>query len=231
MFDSVIKSLSSGTSSFTPRELMLLVCLSLLPGLMTSFTYIKTHQAKTPMRSFAITLVVLPAIITLIVMMIGTSIARAFSLAGAFQIIRFRSQGDSKDMMFVLFSMATGLCCGMGYVAYAAAISLVLCGALFLLEATKFGKPKYERQLLKITIPENLDYKDTFDGILKKYTAFYSRKRVKTVDLGSLFEIHYIVTMSRDADEKAFIDELRTRNGNLSIILVLDELDAEFING
>jgi ABC-type Fe3+ transport system permease subunit len=80
-----------------------------------SIVYMKTHETKTPSRGFAITLVILPAVITIIILLIGNSVARAFSLAGAFQIIRFRSApGNPKDITYVLFSMAVGLCCGMG---------------------------------------------------------------------------------------------------------------------
>jgi hypothetical protein len=95
---------------------------------------------------------------------------------------------------------------------------------LVLLETLQFGKGKSERRLLKITIPENLDYANAFDDILKKYTSSYTRKKVRTTDLGSLFELQYAILMESGASEKAFIDELRCRNGNLNITLVLDNM-------
>jgi uncharacterized membrane protein YhiD involved in acid resistance len=124
--------------------------------------------------------------------------------------------------------MAVGLSCGMGFPLYGVLTAVILCGFLGLLETLQFGKGKSEQKLLKITIPENLDYADAFDDILKKYTSTYIRKRVRTTDLGSLFELQYAVSMGSGVSEKAFIDELRCRNGNLNITLVLDASDSEF---
>jgi len=171
----------------------------------------------------------LPAVITIIILLIGNSVARAFSLAGAFQIIRFRSApGNPKDISYVLFSMAVGLCCGMGFIAVGAIATAVLCGVMILLELLKFGRMKGSEQLLKITIPESLDYQNAFEGVMEKYTTSYKRIKVKTIDLGSLYELQYKVTTKSSEDEKAFIDALRCRNGNLNITLVLDAPQNEF---
>ncbi|MDR1068765.1 MAG: DUF4956 domain-containing protein [Clostridiales Family XIII bacterium] len=228
MFDSIIEALSSDIN-FTVVNLLAALATALVLGLLISVVYMKTHKTKTPTQSFSLTLVLLPAIITIIIMLVGNSVARAFSLAGAFQIVRFRSApGDPKDITYVLFSMAVGLCCGMGFIVYGALAAVILCGAMALLELLKFGAGKRERRLLKILVPENLDYADAFDDILQKYTSSYDRKKVRTADLGSLFELQYTFTPQKDMDEKAFIDELRCRNGNLNITLVLAASDSDF---
>ncbi|MDR1805473.1 MAG: DUF4956 domain-containing protein [Clostridium sp.] len=231
MFDSIISALTATDDStdFTVGKLLMSLAVALALGLLISLVYMKTHKTKTPTQSFSLTLVLLPAIITIIIMLVGNSVARAFSLAGAFQIVRFRSApGDPKDIAYVLFTMAVGLCCGMGFILYGVIAAVILCGVMALLEAAKFGKGKGERKLLKITIPENLDYSGTFDDILNKYTSSCIRKKVRTADLGSLFELQYVITAKPNMDEKAFIDELRCRNGNLNITLVLDAQDGDF---
>ncbi len=76
---------------------------------------------------------------------------------------------------------------------------------------------------LKITVPENLNYQGLFDDILDKYTDSWDLRRVKTSDFGTLFEITYIINLKKAANQKAFIDELRCRNGNLNISLTLKE--------
>ncbi len=221
MFESIFNTVSSD-QNFTITNLLISLCVSLLLGLLISFVYMKTHKTKTLSQSFSLTLVVLPAVITVIILLVGNSVARAFSLAGAFSIIRFRSApGDPKEITYVLFSMAVGLSCGMGYLLYGVIVTVILCVLMAILEIAKFGRPKTTDKLLKITIPENLDYQNAFDGILNQYTSSYQLLKVKTVDLGSLYELEYKINGKSKINEKDFIDDLRCRNGNLNITLVL----------
>ena len=200
---------------------------ALLLGLLVSVVYLK--NTPVPTQSFALTLVLLPAVVTIIIMLVGNNVARAFSLSGAFAIIRFRSTaGEPKDITFVLFNMAIGLACGMGFILYAVIAAVLLCAVLLVLELAGFGKTGTTARLLKITIPEDLDYHSVFDGILSQYTQAYHLIRVKTADLGSVFELVYKLRMTDDTNEKDFIDALRCRNGNLNIALVLDAGSADY---
>jgi hypothetical protein len=228
MFGSIFKSTDAVAISLGSLAAALGVAIVL--GLLVSVIYVKTHKTRTPSQSFAITLELLPAIITVIIVLVGSNVARAFSLAGAFSIIRFRSApGDPKDITYVLFSMAVGLAAGMGFLVYAVIVGVLLCGVMLLLELAKFGKPRGTEKILKITIPENLDYQNAFDGVMQKYTLSNTLRRVKTADLGSLYELNYSVVTRDGLSEKDFIDELRCRNGNLNITLVLDApVGAEF---
>ena len=170
----------------------------------------------------AVTLLMLPIILSVIILFIGSNIARAFSLAGTLSIIRFRSApGDPKDIGFIFFDIAAGLACGVGLFGYGAIFVAILCIIMILAEKFKFFEKKQVQKVLKITIPENLNYQGAFDEILKKYTKKYSLTRIKTTDLGSLFELNYNVIMLHDEDEQEFINELRCRNGNLNIILAV----------
>ncbi|MDR0854107.1 MAG: DUF4956 domain-containing protein [Clostridiales Family XIII bacterium] len=228
MFDSIFETAASETN-ITPMSLIIAMGAGLILGLVISLVYMKTHESKSPSLGFALTLVILPGVITIIILLIGNSVARAFSLAGAFQIIRFRSApGNPRDIAYVLFTMAVGLCCGMGFLLYAVIATVILCGVMIVLDLAKFGRAKSVAQLLKITVPENLDYQNAFDSVLQKYTLSYRRVKVKTVDMGSLYELQYRVTAKPDLDEKEFIDALRCRNGNLNITLLLDAPQGEF---
>lgn len=227
MDGSVLGSLY-GDADFTMMNLLLSMAVALALGWLISFVYMRTHKAKTPPQSFVLTLFILPMIVTIIILLIGNSVARAFSLAGAFQIIRFRSTpADSKDISYVLFCMAVGLCCGMGFLAYGVIAAVILCAVMVVLGALHFGEARMPRQLLKITVPEDLDYQDAFDDVFAQYTSSYTRERVRTVAMGSLYELQYALTAKPGIDEKAFIDDLRVRNGNLNVTLVLDAPSTE----
>lgn len=228
MFDSLFATTSLDATVTLPGLLSALGMAFVL-GLMVSIVYMKTHKTASPSQSFALTLVMFPAVVTIIIMLIGNNAARAFSLVGAFSIIRFRSApGDPKDITYVLFSMAIGLAAGMGYLLYAAIVAVVLCSVMVLLEVLQFGRGRGTEKLLKITIPENLDYENAFDDLMQKYTLSSRLQKVKTADLGSLYELVYTVTTKNEVREKDFIDELRCRNGNLNITLVLNAPSGEF---
>jgi hypothetical protein len=224
MFDEIFApSLAATPSLAALPALFAALGVAFVLGLLVSFVYMKTHKSKNPSPSFVFTLALLPAIITVIIFLVGNNVARAFSLAGAFSIIRFRSApGDPKDITYVLFSMAVGLAAGMGFILYAVLVGAALCAVMALLELCKYGQPKGTEKTLKITIPENLNFQHSFDGVLQKYTLSSVLRRIKTTDLGSLYELHYTVVTKNGIDEKDFIDELRCHNGNLNIVLALD---------
>lgn len=223
MLDSIFSSTTTTESSITFVSLLAALGTAVILGIIISLVYIKTHKTKTPSQNFVLTLIMLPAVVTVIILLVGSDVARAFSLAGAFSIIRFRSApGDAKDITYVLFIMAVGLATGMGYLLYAAIITAALCAVMIILEIAGFGRPKGTEKMLKITIPENLDYQNAFDGIVEKYTLSSKLQKIRTADLGSLYELVYIVTTKNGVSEKDFIDELRCRNGNLNITLVMD---------
>lgn len=205
------------------------ILVSFVLGVIISVTYMKTCNKNGYSQNFALTLIMIPAVIAIIILLIGSNVARAFSLAGAFSIIRFRSApGDPKDITYVLFTMAAGLACGAGYYSYAVLFTLFLCLLMFILNVLKFGEKRSSHKLLKITIPENLDYEGAFDDVFFKYTTDCQLKKVKTTDLGSLYELAYIVTMDNKTSQKEFIDALRCRNGNLNITLSMSPETSEF---
>ena len=191
-------------------------------GGVIAFTYYKTQDEESYQRSLAVTLCMLPVILSVIIIFIGSNVARAFSLAGTLSIIRFRSApGDAKDIGYIFFDIADGVACGVGLYGLGILFVVVLCIVLVLMG--KFGvfKSKYTQKILKIMIPEDLNYQGAFDDILEKYTKKYSLAKIQTTDLGSLFEIVYNVSVSDDRNEQEFLNELRCRNGNLSIILTM----------
>lgn len=228
MFESYFDT-TTATSTISLTHALLTIVVSFVLGGIISVTYMKTSDKRGYSTNFALTLIMIPSVIAIIILLIGSNIARAFSLAGAFSIIKFRSApGDPKDIAFVLFTMATGLACGAGYFGYAVLFTIILCLLMVSLNLFKFGNKHSSQKLLKILIPEDLDYEDAFDEVLENYTDEYELKKVKTTDLGSLYELVYTVTMNQDVSQKAFIDDLRCRNGNLSITLSLSPETLEY---
>lgn len=223
--DFLANSSSSLLGSITAGEFFLCVIASMLLGFLISLIYMITHKKEGYAQSYVLTIIMLPSIVTLILLLINTTYG-ALSLAGAFTLVRFRSvPGDPKDITYVFFTMAVGVACGMGYIGFAVVFFALLGIVVFALNVINFGGCKINHMTLKITIPENLDYKSTFDGVLKKYTSYYKLRRVKTSNFGTLFELIYSVDVYEDMNTKKFIDELRALNGNLNINLVFFKYD------
>ena len=208
---------TSGESMTASAMALTLLC-SLVSGLLIGLTYEKTNKNELIQRNFILTLLMLPLVMSAIILFVGSNVARAFSLAGTVSIIRFRSApGDPKEIGYIFFSVAAGLCAGIGMFGYGLAFVVIVCLIMLLIEKSPFGKQHEHMRMLKITIPEDLNYHDAFAEPFQKFTEKQSLYAVKTADLGSVFILTYHILLKKDANEKELINELRCRNGNLDI--------------
>ena len=204
------------TGSLTLGQFILAISSSMFMGLILSvvFMYRNTYT-----RSFISALVLIPAVETVVIMLVNDNLGVGLSVAGSFALIRFRSvKGNAKELVAVFIAMTIGIICGTGYVALAAVFTLMLCTVMFALTVSGFGKVSENERYLKITIPESLNYDEVFDEVLDRYAGRYELESIKTLTLGSLFRLEYSITMKEPARIREMIDELRTRNGNLEIM-------------
>lgn len=226
MFESIIKTTET---SITALPAILLIVEAFVMGVIIGLCYIFTQKKYDYSKEYIVAIAVLPAIVALVIMLVGSSVARALSLAGAFALVRFRSaQGTAKEIAFVFFSMSIGLATGLGFVILAPTATFLISLCIIVLCKSKIGEKKHSRKMLKITIPEDLNYDGIFDDLLKEYTNYNALARVRTTNMGSLYEITYYVVLKNSVSEKEFIDALRCRNGNLNISLGLipDKMEA-----
>ena len=155
MFESILASSTDAEISITTALISIVAAVIL--GLIISLIYIFSDKSKKYSTNFAITLVILPAVVTIVIMLVGSNIARAFSLAGAFALVRFRSvPGDSKDIASVFFAMAVGLATGMGYLGFAFAATGIIGIIYLVLMRSGYAVTKRSDKELKITIPEDI---------------------------------------------------------------------------
>ena len=168
--------------------------------------------------SWAQSIAMLPSVVTLVIMLVNGNIGAGLAVAGTFAMVRFRSAvGSAKEITGLFFSVAIGLACGMGYVGFAAIFFVITALFELFLKKTHFGGSGGSYRQLKITIPENMDYDGLFDDLFESYTRSHELVKVKTTNMGTLFELNYQIQLKDPAKGKEFIDALRCRNGNLSI--------------
>lgn len=213
MFTSI---LSSVEGSMTAVGALSCTGVSIVLGLFIALIYMSNGKYT---KSFVMTLVLLPPLVQLVIMMVNGNLGTSVAVLGTFSLVRFRSvAGSSKEIACIFFAMAIGLATGMGFLTFAVMMVVVIGLAFILLEKTKFGEPKANEKDLKISIAENLDYTEIFEDIFKIYTKKCKLERVKTTNLGSMYELDYHIVLKDAAKEKEMIDAIRCRNGNLTIV-------------
>ena len=200
-------------------------------GFLQAFVYtIKNRYTK----SFVTTLILLPVAVCMIVLLVNNNIGVAVAVAGAFTLVRFRSvPGTGKEITAIFISMVTGvtLASWQTYnIEYALFFSLIGSGLLLILNTTNlFTKTNKKEMILKVTVPEMLNYYTVFEDVFNKYTVACEKLAVKSVNMGSMFKVTYRVVLKELKLEKEFIDELRIRNGNLEISLFDDSYNENML--
>lgn len=195
---------------------LICTCASFVLGLLGALIYM---YRNTYSKNFAITLVLLPSVVQVVIMMVNGNVGTGVAVMGAFGLVRFRSApGGAKEICSIFLAMAIGLACGMGYIAIAAVFLAAYGIAAVILNTTSFAESESAQRELKVTIPESLDYTGIFDDLFEEYTNKSVLSRVKTTNMGSLYELTYSIVIKNSAKEKEMIDKIRCRNGNLNIV-------------
>lgn len=225
MLETLFKGIfdSSTTSVISVQNFLICVGLSLVLGIVMALSYtFKTRYTK----SFLLTLAILPAVVCVVIMMVNGNVGTGVAVAGAFSLVRFRSApGSAKEIGMIFLAMSAGLIAGMGYLGYAVLFTVLLCLVFILYNLIGFGERKASSyKTMTVTIPEDLNYTEVFDDVLKTYTSKYELKKVKTTNMGSMFRLTYDIALKDKALEKEMIDAIRVRNGNLEISVANQEV-------
>jgi hypothetical protein len=198
-----------------PGKFLLCLGVALVIGIFLAAIYtVKTNYTK----SFLVTLSLLPAVVCVVIMMVNGNVGAGVAVAGAFSLVRFRSApGTAREITTLFLAMGAGLISGMGYLMYAVLFAVIMGVFLLILELIPVGNGKKADKVLRITIPEDLNFDELFDDIIEEYTLCCEEASVKTTNMGSMYRLTYNISMKQGAKEKEFIDALRCRNGNLEI--------------
>jgi hypothetical protein len=219
----IISFININVSPLTIPTLLIVLATSTILGGFLSLVYVYTHKRTVYDQSFSMTLFLLPLVISIIVLLISDNLARAFSLAGVFTLVRFRTAiADSRDITYILSTVGIALSSAMGFIGVAIVITAFISLILGILHFLRLDRDSTNHAKLKIVIPENLNYANVFNDVFIKYVQSYQLQKVKTTDFGTMFELTYLIKVKPGIDQKSFLDELRVRNGNLSITLTSD---------
>ena len=213
----MLESILSSTTSVTTAQFLILSGVSLLLGFLSALVYMYRNSYT---KGFTITLVLLPVVVQTVILLVSGNLGAGIAVAGTFSLVRFRSvPGGAREIAAIFAAMAIGLATGMGYIGIAVLLFAAISAVSLLLLTLRFGEKDANSRRLRVTMPEDLDYTEVFTDVLADYTSRAELIKVKTTNLGSMFELVYDIALRDASQEKRFIDELRTRNGNLNIII------------
>lgn len=210
-------NLSDTLTGFQAGTYLICTAASLILGMAIAgvFMFRNTYS-----KGFAVTLALMPAIVQMVIMLVNGNLGTGVAVMGAFSLVRFRSvPGRAEEISSIFLAMAVGLATGMGYIGIAVVFVLIIGGANMALTASRFGEKSSGSRVLRITIPESLDYTSIFDELFCQYLKKWELEQVKTSNMGSLYKLDYKVVLKDQKEEKKLIDDLRCRNGNLEIFL------------
>ena len=217
LFNSVLGTTESAMTTVTTTGFMWCTITSLVLGLVAAFVYMYKHDYS---KNFVVTLALLPVIVQMVITLVNGNLGAGVAVMGVFNLVRFRSiAGTAKDIGSVFLAMAIGLATGMGYIGVAVILTLIVGIFNIIYVTTPFGNAKTPAKLLRVTVPEDLEFEGLFDDVLGNYTTSFELQNVQTTNMGSLYQLEYKVSMKAEGLEKRMIDELRCLNGNLKISL------------
>lgn len=222
MFNTIFDSTATGLEIST-----MLICAG--AGIVLGAIIALVHKFTTRCsKDFLITLATLPLLVAVVMIMINGSLGTSIAILGAFSLVRFRSlPGSAKELLSIFFAMAIGLALGMGHIFFGCVFTVIVSLMLVIYGKVKLFDGGRTEQILKITIPEDLDYTRAFEEEFEKFTNSHRLLKTKTINMGSLYKISYYVSLKRGINEKDFLDAIRVKNCNLQVLLSSGEEEKE----
>lgn len=222
MFTSIIDA----TTGLTAQSAVICTVSSIVLGIAAALIYRLNNKSAS--KNLMLSLIVLPALVQAVIMLVNGSIGAGIAVMGAFNLVRFRSTpGNSRDICFIFYVMGIGLATGMGYIGFAALLTVTVGAVMAVLSFVPAFGAKRAAKLLCVLIPEDMDYTDCFKDIFDEYLSSVTMLRAKTTNMGTLYELKYEVVLKDASKEKEMLDKLRTRNGNLTVSCGLLPVDRE----
>ena len=214
---SVFGSTDSLVSSVSTLEFLMCCIASLVLGAAVAAIYMFRHNYS---KNFVVTLALLPLIVQMVITLVNGNLGAGIAVMGVFNLVRFRSiPGSAKDIGSVFLATAVGLATGMGFIGLAVLFTIIVAIANVAYVLSPFGRPQQPAKVLRITVPEDLEFSGMFDNVLARYAAEHELTEVRTTNMGSLYQLEYAVRLVQPGLEKQLIDEVRCLNGNLKVSL------------
>ena len=226
-FSSVFGTAESLVGAVSAADFLLCCVFSVVLGAACAGVYMFRHSYS---KNFVVTLALLPLIVQMVITLVNGNLGAGIAVMGVFNLVRFRSiPGSAKDIGSVFLAMAIGLATGMGFIALAVLFTFIVGVVNVVYVLSPFGRPQQPEKVLRVTVPEDLEFDGMFDAVLARYTAEHELTEVCTTNMGSLYQLEYQVRLAQPGIEKRLMDEVRCLNGNLKVSLSNAQVSKEVL--
>ena len=227
LFSSILAQSNYDSVQVDLKTFLICTGVAILLGIVIALSYaVKNNNCS---RNFIISIATLPVVVEVVILLVN-SLTTGIAIAGLFNLVRYRSiPGNAREITNIFMATVAGVTVGTGYIAYAVLFSVIVIAINLLVSCTPLGKEPEGLKTLRVTVPESLDFEGVFDDIFEKYTTMHQVDRIKTTNMGSLYQISYTVKLKSGVSEKEMIDEIRVRNGNLDIISSRHEQNSNLL--
>ena len=227
-FQQLLDGLSVNAEVFTVQDVTLTIVMSFVLALVVAQTYKVTYRGANYSQSYVHTLVLMSMVVAVIMLIIGSNIARAFTLVGALSIIRFRNAvKDTRDVGFIFFAMAVGMACGTRFYLIGVVATLVISALIWSMVRFNFFAQETARQLLKVRVPADMAYASLLAPLFDEYVRRYDLVAMETVQAGTLTELVYSIELKSTAAAQEFLNAIAARNDNNKVVLVTGQQEVD----
>ncbi|MCB9673982.1 MAG: DUF4956 domain-containing protein [Alphaproteobacteria bacterium] len=202
--------LAGGASAQAPLDLVLLqILVSALCSAVVGWAYMRTHGALSYSQNFVQSIVMLAIVVTIIMGVVGDSLTRAFGLAAALAVVRFRTPvKDARDTVFLFMAVAEGMACGAGQIGFAAVVTAAMVTATFLLEWTAFGTRSIAEGVLRFRFAGDETQREKVATVLRRHSRNFRLSGARKGGPGAPEELIYDIDVASDAASEALVAEL-----------------------
>jgi uncharacterized membrane protein YhiD involved in acid resistance len=220
-FFSFLNVIQDNTDVFSASDVIFSTVLSFLLALIIAYVYKTTYRGVSYTQSYVHTLIMLAMIVSLIMLVVGSNIARAFSLVGALSIIRFRNAvKDTRDVGYIFFAMAIGMACGTRFYLLAVVGTLIISFIMWGMTTLNMFSKDVREQILKIRLPAEMNYETLFEPAFNQYLNRYNLVAVETVQAGMLTELVYGIELKKPDQAQRLMAEIAKLNQNNKVALI-----------
>jgi len=216
------------TSTFTLLDVAVVFALSLVLSLLIGWVYRSTHKGVSYSQTYVHTLVMFSVVVAFVMLIIGSNIARAFTLVGALSIVRFRhAVKEPRDIGFVFTAMMVGMACGTRFYALATFAAVAMVGTVLLLHKLNLFAKVLRERILIVRVPIGTDYEKTFSSVFHDFLEEYNLISMETVGEAEYQEAVYSVVLKPSREPNKFLDGIREVNGHMKASLVLGQQEID----
>jgi len=219
---------SDSVNMFTLWDVLLALGLSFFLNLGIGYIYRVTHRGLSYSQSYVHTLIMMGVIVALIMLVIGSNIARAFSLVGALSIIRFRNAvKETRDVGFLFMAMAIGMCCGTRFYLLAVIATALIITMVYSLNRFDVGSNRTTENVLRVHLSPEEDPSTFLNDVFVKYLESFALISQETVRHGALVEATYHVKPKPKVKANEFLTDIRALTGNGKVALIAGLANTE----